>query len=709
MKNRYRVPFIPQMESVECGAACLAMILARYGHHASLAEVRQACSVSRDGASAAGIIRAASQYGLAGDAYQADVEELARLAGPLILHWDFRHFVVLERLTATKAVVMDPAKGRWCIDLAAFRASYTGVALAFSPTLRFKRQRRRHPSRARYLSLARACLPSLALVLLASMILQLVGLFLPLGQKVLVDSVIVSHQEGWLWGLGAALAGTVLAQALLSFSRAWVLHNLQVAMDLVLVQSFMAHLMRLPIEFFLQRRTGDLIQRLDSHTEVQSLFTEQSIAALLDCLLLASYASLMMAFNTRLGLLVTGLGLIRLACQWMTRKANAQMMSAELATSGGASAVLVESLTALETIKAAGVENAFVRRWAEREVVSANAGLKRQFLAQKLDVLMGLVSHLGNTVVFFAAGWEVLEQRMTIGTFSAFLMLQGLFLSPLASLLEAYGQLQYLGSHLARLDDVMATAIEPSGNRDPGILTGAITLADVAFTYAGSRARALSGIDLKVHAGQKIALVGPSGAGKSTLARLLIGMHLPDHGSILFDGMNLRELELPKLRRQVGVVLQETVLLNDTVLANLSLDASQRPWERIQEASRMACIHEVVVALPKGYDTVIGENGASLSGGQRQRLALARALVAGPSILLLDEATSALDPDTEAQVHRNLASLGCTRVLIAHRLATVIDADLILVLDQGRIQQRGTFQELMKEPGLFRALASGPQ
>ena len=695
------------MENAECGAACLAMVLARLGHHAPLAEVRQACAVSRDGASAASIIKGAAQFGLEGDAYTAQVAELALLPMPILLHWDFRHFLVLEKLTATKAVLMDPAVGRRTVGLAQLSRSYTGVALSFAPGPDFKKRRRRPFSMHRYASLAKTHFPSLVQVLFTSLALQAVGLVLPLGLKVLVDRVIAPQQANWLWGLGAALAGASLAQAALSFARSWIIQNLRLAMDLKLVQGFMAHLLRLPMGYFLQRRSGDLIQRLDSNAEVQSLFTDQSVAALLDVFLLIGYGSLMLAFSAKLGFLVIGLGLVRVACQWATRKAHTNLMAAELAASGGAAAVLLESLNALETIKAAGVEGAFVRRWADREVASSNSALRRQRLNLNLGALMLLLSDLGSTAVFLLAGWEVLEQRMTLGTFSAFLMLQGFFLKPLGSLLDAYGKLQYLDSHLGRLDDVMEAKAEPSGTRDPGLQTGNISLTDVAFTYTGARSHSLAGINLQVRCGDMIALVGPSGAGKSTLARLLLGMHIPDRGSIRFDGVDMRELELSRLRKRMGVVLQETFLLDDTVWANLSLNDPDLTREQMEEAARLACIHEVVAALPLGYDTVIGENGATLSGGQRQRLAIARALACRPSILLLDEATSALDPVTEKEVHHNLASLGCTRILIAHRMSTIRDADLILVLDQGGVVQVGSYQELEKEPGLFRTLAGG--
>jgi len=293
---------------------------------------------------------------------------------------------------------------------------------------------------------------------------------------------------------------------------------------------------------------------------------------------------------------------------------------------------------------------------------------------------------------------------MTLGVFAAFLGLQGLFMGPLDSLLGAVLQFQYLGNHLRRLDDVLETVLEPSGTMNPGRLTGSIELRDVSFSYAFGAPPVVRNISLTLRPGEKIALVGLSGAGKSSLARLLLGLHIPSSGCILFDGCDLRDLDLPKVRNQVGVVLQETFLFNDTVRANLTLNDEGIPLERIRWAARMACVDCVIEALPEGYANLVGENGSRFSGGERQRLNLARALAHEPAILLLDEATSSLDLAMEARLHANLASLGCTRIVIAHRLATVRDADRILVVHEGQIVQSGTYAELEGQEGLFRAL-----
>ena len=393
----------------------------------------------------------------------------------------------------------------------------------------------------------------------------------------------------------------------------------------------------------------------------------------------------------------------RVAAAWTTRRVSpAPVTSLPVDREGGA---LVEALTGLETTKASGAESRMVQRWAHRMTQRVNAGLERRRLAIGASQAMTLLQGGTTAAVFLVGGHEVLAQRMTMGVFASFLTLQNLFMGPLGTLLESVTQLQYLGNHLRRLDDVLETEREPSGHVDPGRLQGAIELRDVSFSYTPGAPTVIQNVSLSIRPGEKVALVGPSGAGKSTLARLLLGMHLPSHGTIAFDGRDLRELDLQKLRNQMGVVLQETFLFDDTVRANLSLNDEHIPLARLQWSARMACVDGVIEKLGEGYASRVGKNGSLLSGGERQRLNLARALAHDPAILLLDEATSSLDLETEAKLHANLASLGCARIVIAHRMATVRDADRILVIHDGQIVQAGTFEELEAQEGLFRVLS----
>ena len=437
---------------------------------------------------------------------------------------------------------------------------------------------------------------------------------------------------------------------------------------------------------------------------MRNLLGSQAVSTLLNGLLLVGYAALMLAYHPRLGLLVLGFGLGRVAIFLLLRDRHRQLLATELAAAGRAGSAILEAITGFETTKASGAEARMLQRWGHRMSDRVNAALTRQRLILGAGALMGLFQGAASVTILLYGGHEVLASRMTIGVFIAFLTLEGLFLGPLEALLGTANQLQYLGCQLRRLDDVLETPPEPSGTLDPGRLRGAIELRGVSFRHSRDAPPAVRNLSLSIRPGEKLAIAGPSGAGKSTLARLILGMHLPSEGAIRFDGRDLRDLDLPRLRNQMGVVLQETFLFDDTVRANLSLNDPGLPLDRLQWAARMACVDAVIAGLPEGYDSRVGENGALLSGGQRQRLSLARALAHEPAILLLDEATSSLDLETEQRVHAHLAALGCTRILIAHRPATLRDADRILMMEAGEIVQEGPFAELCDRPGPLRSM-----
>lgn len=699
-----RVPYTPQMEVTECGAASLTMVLGYHGHHLTLPEARHACGVSRDGANALAIVRAARGFGMEAKGAKLELDQLSELPLPAILHWDFNHFVVLECVTKRKVIIVDPACGRRSIPMDEFSDHFTGVALILNPGEGFTQRPKSYPSLSKYRDIFKESLPNLGQVLMASLALQVVGLIFPVANQLLLDCVIGPKQDAWLWGLAFGLGGAVLAKAFLTLVRSYVVQGIQNVLDFTLMSRFLEHMLHLPLAFFHQREAGDLVNRVQSNAAIRNLLGSQSISTLLDVFLLMGYACLMLAYSLKLGFIILCFGAIRMVVLFVLTGRYQQIMASELAASGREDGALVEALTGLETTKASGAEIRVLQRWAHRMTQRVNASLERRRLSMGTNQIMTLLQGGTAASVFLVGGQEVLAHRMTMGVFASFMTLQDLFMKPLGSLLEAMTQLQYLGNHLRRLDDVLDTAPEPSGDKDPGRLKGSIELKDVSFSYVPGAAPIIQNVSIRINPGEKIALVGPSGSGKSTLARLLLGMHLPSGGSIYFDGTDLRELDLQKLRNQMGIVLQESFLFDDTVRANLCLNNEHIPIERLHEAARIACIDHVIELLPKGYSNRVGENGSLLSGGERQRLSLARALAHDPAILLLDEATSSLDLETEAKLHANLAAIGCTRVVIAHRMATVRDADKILVLDGGKIVQAGTFQELETQDGLFQIL-----
>lgn len=700
-----RVPFLAQAEVAECGSSCLAMILASHGAWVPAPEMRQACNVSRNGSSALDLVNAARGYGLQAQGHR--IEEVAGLRGlslPAILHWDFSHYVVLERMGRRHAVIVDPRFGRVSVPNALVGRHFTGIALSFSPGPDFQRRPRERPSQRHYLRLMRPHVGTLVQLFCASLLMQVVALAFPVSTRVLVDHVLVTAQSTWLWALGIGLGTLALASISMVFVRGWVLQSLQVTLDRSLLGSALAHLLRLPMEYFLQRETGDLVQRVQANTMIRAMLSEHSLAALLDVSLVAGYTLLMFAFDPRLGTMMASIGLVQFVLIVCVRRHVHNLMLRELNATGGEEAAAVAALSSLETTRALGMGTRLLKDWQRAASVATNRRMERGMTEIAMRQWLGLLRGLAIVLVLWVGGHAVLAGRLSLGEFTAFVALAGLFLTPMEALANAVMELQMLMAQLRRMDDVMGMPAEPRGRLEPGRLQGRVAFDGVSHRYADGLPWSVRGVSLVIEPGEKVAIVGPSGSGKSTLARLIAGLHVPTEGGIAVDGIALREYELPALRRAIGTVLQEPFLFDATVRENITLLDPAAGLDEVRRAARLACIDQHIESLPEGYDTRVGENGSRLSGGQRQRLCLARALLRRPGMLVLDEATSALDKACEARLHANLAALGCTQVVIAHRLATVRDADRILVMREGRIVEEGSYAALVAAQGEFAGL-----
>ncbi len=701
---RRSVPFVPQMELAECGAACLTMILRFHGCFVSLAEMRAACGISRDGASVAALGRAARGYGLEVQAYRLDAEALDQVPLPAILHWQGYHFVVLEAVDRKGGRICDPQRGRCRLTWAELRADFSGVVLSFSAGPTLSRRRRRRPSLARYGAVLRSSGAALVLMLGSALMLELLGLLVPAGTQVLIDHVIRPGQTSWLPVVGLVLLGSALARLALTYLRDRTIIMVHLALDLALMGCFVTHLLRLPTQFFSQRTPGDLMQRVQANAQLREVLT-RIVIAVLDCLVVVGLAGLMLIYDRTLGLVVIGLTALRLVlllCPW--REQRRRLATVELTLRGEEVGATVDAFSAPELVKALGIEDRLIMRFWDKLAPRLNVTLARGALNQRISTLTTLTDGLARAAIIGLGGQAVIDDRMTIGVLAGFLTIQALLNKPLQSLVGLAGQINTVQGTLARIDDVLDTPAVPNGRDDPGRLEGELVLDGVTFAYGYKAQPICREISLRIAPGEKLAIVGRSGAGKSTLGRLMVGLLTPSAGSVQLDGRSLDSLDQDKLRRQVGIVLQEPFLFDDTIRNNLCLLTERCSEQQLHDACRMACLDELIAALPLGYDTPIGENGCLLSGGQRQRLTIARAILMRPRLLLLDEATSALDAETEQRLHANLATLDCTRIVIAHRLATVRDADRILVVGGGQVVEDGTFDSLAAASGPFRAL-----
>ncbi len=703
-----QIPFIRQLSDSECGAACLAMVLAYYGKHIPLSEIRALIGSDRDGTNAHSLLEAGRMFGLRGRGVKLDLDALPFLEKGAILHWDFSHFVVFERLRRDGVEIMDPAAGRRILSFDDFSHSFTGVAVILEPSDNFQPGAQTTRTVWKYFRYIAGHFGLLSRIGVTSILLQLFALVIPVSIGTLVDRVVPHADYQLLHVLALGLIAIVLFQFLTSLIRSHFLLYLRTHLDTHMTLGFLEHLVSLPFAFFQQRSAGDLMMRLNSNSMIRELLTSSALSGLLDGSLATFYIVIVVLANPLMALLVMILGLLEASAFLVSYRKNRELMSQDLHVQSKAQCYLIQMLAGIETLKASGVEVRAVEQWSNLFVSELNVSLKRGRLTAAVDLFMSALRIGSPLAVMWFGGLQVINGNLNLGAMLSLNALAAGFLSPISTLMSTALQLQILGSYIERIEDVLNAAPEQDLSRvsKPGPLSGAIELHNVSFSYGRTDTTRIRDVSVTIAPGQKVAIVGRSGAGKSTLTKLILGLYQPSCGRVLYDRVDLVTLELRSVRSQIGVVTQRSTLFGASIRENIILKDPKTPMADVIAAARLACVHEDIMAMPMGYETMLTDTGTSLSGGQRQRVALARALVNRPAILLLDEATSELDAITEMDVHQNLAALRCTRIVIAHRLSTIRDADLILVMDDGRIIERGTHEELLARGGHYAALLS---
>jgi len=707
--RRRRVPEVRQMSEVECGLACLAMILQYHGCPMSLSELRTRSGVGRDGLSALEIVHAARRYGLRVRAVSLQRNDFGFVKLPAIVHWEFNHFLVVERWSRSRVDVVDPARGRHRLTAQEFDAGFTGVVLILEPATSFDRGAAA-PTRGAFRSyiveyLRRA--PGTFLQILAvSLLLLLIGLSLPLLVKVVVDQVVPFHMTNVMPVLAIGIVALFLFQSVATLLREWLLVYLRARIDIDMMLGFVEHLFALPYSFFQQRATGDLLARVSSNAMLREILSNQLLSTVLDAGLVTVYVVVLLWQSLAFGLLTLAVGLVQILVLLLTNRPIGRLAGRELMAFGKSQGYLGEALVGIATLKASGAEDRAFDRWSNVFFDHLNISLRYNYVSGTLTGLLTVLPSFGQLMLLWVGATQVLNGSITLGTMVALIALAGAFFAPLSSLVSSGQQFQLVGANLDRVRDVLDAEAEQHGQSpEPAPrLSGRVRVDAVSFRYDRAGPDVLREIDLVIEPGQRVAVVGLSGSGKSTLGKLLLGLYVPTRGDVVYDGLSLRRLEWRSLRRQFGVVLQESSLFSGSIVSNITLSDPDIGLDRVAEAARMAAIHDDIMAMPMGYDTFVAEGGSALSGGQRQRLAIARAVAHRPAILLLDEATSHLDVETESKVAANLHALACTQIIIAHRLSTVRDADVIVVLDRGAVVERGSHDELLRRDGHYARL-----
>ena len=708
-----RVPVLLQMNAVECGAACLAMVLDYHGRKTRVAECSEVCRAGRDGLTAQNIAQAARSYGLRVVAFSLEPSHFKDVSVPAIAHWEFNHFVVVEQWSPKWVEIVDPASGRRRVTARDFAASFTGVVLTLEPGVHFRTLG--GSSRTRWQSYLIGMLRTpgasglMLQILGASLCTLLFGLAVPLFTKVIVDRVLPLHIVSIMAILGLGLVLVAMAQAVATYLRAALLIYLQGRVDAQMMLGFFEHLLGLPLRFFQERTNGDLLMRLVSNATIREGLTNQTLSAILDGALVLGYLAILLDRAPLFGLLALALGFLQVVPLVGASRRLRDLTQRDLAAQSASQSYLTEALSGMATLKASGTEDHALEHWSNLFANELNASLRRGHCLALLDTAATTLHTLSPLLLVWLGTFQVLHGAMSLGTMLAVVGLATAFLQPVSSLLTGLQRMQLVAANVERIADVLEAEPEqaPAVTQCTPPLTGRIELRNVSFHYAPSAPPVLRNISLSIDPGQKVALVGRTGSGKSTLAMLLLGLYAPTEGEILYDGLPLQRLNYRALRSQFGVVLQEPFLFSGSIRQNIAFSNPNLRFDQVVEAAQLAVIHEEISGMPMGYETRVSERGSGLSGGQRQRISLARALVRQPAILLLDEATSHLDVVTELRVEHNLNQLACTRIVIAHRMSSICNADQIVVLEDGVVVEHGRHHELISRDGRYATLVDG--
>jgi NHLM bacteriocin system ABC transporter peptidase/ATP-binding protein len=710
---RVQTPTVLQMEAVECGAAALSIIMSYHGKWRPLDELRVECGVSRDGSNAKNILYGARRNGFEAKGRRAEVDTALRGPFPYIAFWNFNHFLVVEGFKNGIVYLNDPAMGPRKVTLQEFDDAFTGIMLVFKPDVSFKKDPKPPGLLSRLLPRTRSIRTSIMLAVLISLTMVVPGLLVPGFSKIFIDEILIQGQQDWLRPLLMAMGITAIVSASLSWLSQSLLLRMETKLALADSTRFVWHMLRLPISFFEQRHPGDISNRIDANDRIASLVAGQLGESVVSLITVIFYGVVMFFFDPLLAFIAIVLSLTNVLIfrSLSRRRGDASIRMQQ--DFGQFQSASVTGIRAIETLKATGTDDDYFQRWAGFQAKHLNNMRRIGSYNIVATAFPPAIDGLIVAAILGIGGYRVLEGGMTAGSLIAFQILIQNFSRPINSLVAVGGAFQELNADLARSDDVFTQARDSRFQQeesDPpqhtAQLTGSIELRDLNFGYSILAPPLIENFNLSLRPGSRVALVGGSGSGKSTIAKLMSGLYKPWEGEILFDGIPLQQISVDTLTASIASVSQEIVLFGGSIRSNLSLWDETLPDSVMIQALRDAQIYDVVSARGEGLDLEIDEEGSNFSGGQAQRLEIARALSCTPRILILDEATSALDPATEKLIDENIRRRGCTCIIVAHRLSTIRDADEIVVLDKGKVVERGSHDELIAARGYYFNLIS---
>jgi ATP-binding cassette subfamily B protein RaxB len=685
------LPILLQTEAAECGLACLGMVASYWGHRVDLANLRRRFSVSLKGATLRSLITMAQALALQARPLKLELDQLAQLKLPCILHWDLNHFVVLKSVTASHALVHDPAVGLRRLPLAECGKHFSGVALELLPSQQF--QPRKEIQRFSLYSLmggVSGLQGGLAQILVLGLVLQLCTLVAPFYMQWLIDEALLAADRDMITLLGCGFLLLVLLQTAVAAVRSWASTVLSTNLNLQWLSNAFGHLMKLPLSYFEKRHTGDIVSRFGSIRAIQESLTSQFVEGIIDGFLVLGTLAMMLAYSAPLSAVACIAVLIYIAMRCAMFRSLREANAEQIIHAARQQTHFLESVRGVQSIRLFGRHDARHAGWLNTLVDQVNAELRIARMAVSYQGANTFLFHTERVIVIWMAALLVLDNRFSVGMLFAFISYKDQFSSRMASLVDKVFDLLMLRLHGERVADIVLCEPEESALEceiDPHALSPSVEMRNLSFRYADGEAFVLHGLNLSIPAGQCIAITGPSGCGKTTLMKLLLGLLVPSEGEILVGGVKLGHLGLSNYRQMIGAVMQDDHLFAGSISDNISFFADSRDEERVQHSAQAAALHADIMAMPMGYNTLVGDIGSGLSGGQKQRLLLARALYRSPRLLVLDEATSHLDVWNEVAVNASIRQLDLTRIIVAHRPETIAMAQRVVVLQQGAICQ----------------------
>lgn len=706
-----KVPVILQLEALECGAASLAMVMAYYNKWIPLEQVRLDCGVSRDGSNAKNMLIAARSYGMSAKGYRYEPDSLRKKGRfPCIIHWNFNHFVVLNGFRKDKAVLNDPAKGLVEVSMKEFDEAFTGVCIMLEPAEGFVADGKKKSIMKFAQKQLMGTGTAMLFTVMVSLISALIGVIHPIFLRIFMDRLITGKNPDWVAPFFLFLSTFALIQIVLSGMQAIYFLKIQGKLAIKANAQYMWHVLRMPAEFFTQRMAGDIVARKDTNASIASTLINTLAPTVLNMIMMVFYLVIILRYSVTLTLIgIGGMSLNIVLNQYISSK-RINISRVQMRDAAKLSSTTVAGIEMIETIKASGAENGFFEKWSGYQASVNTQNVKTMKLNQYYDLISQIMSSLVNMIILALGLYMIIQGQFTVGTFFAFQAMLSSFMAPVTELASAGTTIREMRTNMERIEDVMEypTDVEYKQNSKEEIsydkLTGKVELKNVTFGYSRLAPPLIENFSMTLEVGQKVAFVGGSGCGKSTLAKLISGLYQPWSGEILFDGKPISEIDRNIFTGSLAVVDQDITLFEDTIANNIKMwDSSIEDYEMIL-ASRDASLHEDIMQRDGGYQYKLMEGGRDFSGGQRQRMEIARVLAQDPTIMIMDEATSALDAKTEYEVVKAIKDRGITCIVIAHRLSTIRDCDEIIVMEHGKIVERGNHEKLMAQHGKYEEL-----